>query len=384
MIHLALWAACAAQAYDHGDATSDEQLVLEMINRARANPAAEGTRLSLSMTEGITDPDTLTNAVAQPPLAMNPLLLQIARAHSRDMWQRNFFDHPNPDGLDPFDRMTNAGYAWTSAAENIIVSSGFQASPGGFHNSLVIDTGITDRGHRTNLMDWANTTPAPAPRREVGIGYFSSATANGGGWRTFMTEDFGRRSGGGPFLVGVVHRDADADSFYDIGEGLPGVTITITGGGTAVSAPGGGFAIPCPTSGTIAVTATGGPLNAILSANVTFGAQNLYLAFKPTAGQILDTDGDGLPNAYETAYGLDINVNDTAGDADGDGFSNLVEYQRGSNPALAGSFPGSGTGSSDAPPPTTAAPSGGGGGGGGGCGLLGAEALLLLLLLRRR
>jgi len=42
-----------------------------------------------------------------------------------------------------------------------------------------------------------------------------------------------------------------------------------------------------------------------------------------------DTDGDGMPNAYETANGLNPDANDAALDLDGDGLSNLAEYQRG-------------------------------------------------------
>jgi hypothetical protein len=42
-----------------------------------------------------------------------------------------------------------------------------------------------------------------------------------------------------------------------------------------------------------------------------------------------DTDGDGIPNAYEIANGLNPNVNDANLDLDKDGLSNLKEYQRG-------------------------------------------------------
>ena len=51
-----------------------------------------------------------------------------------------------------------------------------------------------------------------------------------------------------------------------------------------------------------------------------------------------DTDADGLPDAWEIAnFG---NLTQTAvGDADGDGFSNLAEYQGGSNPNSAASQP---------------------------------------------
>ena len=42
--------------YDSGNPTADEQLVLEYINRARANPIAEGQRLGIDIHEGLQDP----------------------------------------------------------------------------------------------------------------------------------------------------------------------------------------------------------------------------------------------------------------------------------------------------------------------------------------
>jgi hypothetical protein len=53
-----------------------------------------------------------------------------------------------------------------------------------------------------------------------------------------------------------------------------------------------------------------------------------------------DSDGDGLPDGWETTYGLNpLNPSDAAGDLDGDGFSNLEEFEAGSNPVDAASFP---------------------------------------------
>ena len=54
------------------------------------------------------------------------------------------------------------------------------------------------------------------------------------------------------------------------------------------------------------------------------------LGTNPTA---IDTDGDGLPDKWEYQYGLDPHGNDASGDPDGDGVSNLVEFKQGRNPA---------------------------------------------------
>src|SRR2546430_434316 len=42
--------------WDCGDPTPQEQMVLEIINRARANPDAEGVRLGIDIHEGLPQP----------------------------------------------------------------------------------------------------------------------------------------------------------------------------------------------------------------------------------------------------------------------------------------------------------------------------------------
>lgn len=53
-----------------------------------------------------------------------------------------------------------------------------------------------------------------------------------------------------------------------------------------------------------------------------------------------DSDGDGLPDGWEKTYGLNhLNPSDFEGDLDGDGFSNLEEYDAETNPLDLASFP---------------------------------------------
>ena len=97
--------------------SGEEQLVLELINRAREAPAVEAARLGVGLNDGL-PAGTITSA-PKPPLAPNQLLINTAVAHSQDMIDRNFFDHTNPDGLTAGDRITAAGYPWIAYAENI-------------------------------------------------------------------------------------------------------------------------------------------------------------------------------------------------------------------------------------------------------------------------
>lgn len=362
----------------YGDPTSAEQLTLEIINRARRDPTAEAARLSISggITEGLSAADAADLGV-RPPLAMNAQLLAAARAHSQDMYVRAFFAHTNPDGDDPGDRITAAGYSWTRYGENIAMSSSSTAMA--LEDLLMIDAGVAGRGHRTNLLD---VDPGDDTfTREVGIGYYSGPSAKAipgrsGMYRDFITQDFARRSTG-PFLVGVVINDGDDDGFYDIGEGMSGVTITLSSGSfNAVTASAGGYALPISGLGAagteIVVTASGGGLGAPATKSFYLTGENVKLDFKAADG--VDGDADGLPNYWEALHPASAAP---ASDADGDTFSALTEYRFGSDPGSAASTPANPAG---APAP----PGGGddGDGGGGGCGLTGFELVLLALLLR--
>src|SRR5882757_6648628 len=103
-------------------ATALEQLILELVNRARLDPAAEAARYGIALNEGVAAADTISTASKQP-LAMNETLLGTARAHSQDMIDRDYFAHDTPEGVTPFQRITNAGYNHTTAGENIAFSS---------------------------------------------------------------------------------------------------------------------------------------------------------------------------------------------------------------------------------------------------------------------
>ncbi len=259
----------AAVLYDSGDPTPAEQLVLEYINRARSNPIAEGSRLGIDIHEGLSDPSLVG---ARPPLAMNKILLGIANAHSQNMYNQNYFSHNDPNGATPYDRMTNAGYNYWRAGEDMAAGTYLSATQ--LEDLMMVDAGTPGRAHRVNLLDLINSYPCgypPCVYSEIGIGYYEGAGPNAIGLGSLITEDFGAPAGTGVFLLGVVYNDVNHNNFYDIGEGIAGVTITTSSGGYyAVSSSSGGYALPIGTSGTITVTASGagfGPVSQTVALN---------------------------------------------------------------------------------------------------------------------
>ena len=63
-----------------------------------------------------------------------------------------------------------------------------------------------------------------------------------------------------------------------------------------------------------------------------WGLSGLFMT--DTAGRAPDADKDGLPDWWETLYGLNPNVVDSHVDSDGDGRTNLEEYNAGTNPII--------------------------------------------------
>ncbi len=66
--------------------------------------------------------------------------------------------------------------------------------------------------------------------------------------------------------------------------------------------------------------------------SLTNNADAVTLVVGPGETTGRDSDGDGMPDEYESTVGLNPSANDAAQDADGDGVSNLAEYQAGTHP----------------------------------------------------
>jgi Ca2+-binding RTX toxin-like protein len=202
------------------EATALEQYLLELLNRARRDPAAEAARLGIALEDGL-EPGTLS-AEARAPVGFNPLLIDAARAHGAWMMEADTFTHTGEGGSDPGARMEAAGYVFSGAwrwGENIAMRTGTADAQTAelLHAQLFLSA-----GHRQNLLH--------EEYREAGLGLVEGAFDYGapyGVWQSVsLTQDLAR-SGEGSLLLGVAYEDRDGDGFYDPGEGLGGLTVTV-------------------------------------------------------------------------------------------------------------------------------------------------------------
>ncbi|MFC1639543.1 CAP domain-containing protein [Gemmatimonadota bacterium] len=88
-------------------------------------------------------------SIGCPRLVWNDDVAEVAQAHSEDMVDRDFFDHTNPDGDSPFDRLQNEGVPYSSGAENIAW---------GYHTAAaVLDGWLNSAGHKANIENCSLT-----------------------------------------------------------------------------------------------------------------------------------------------------------------------------------------------------------------------------------
>lgn len=271
----------APQRFDHGNPTAYEQLMLELVNRTRADPAAEAARLEMGLNDGL--PAGTISTAAKEPLAFHPQLIAAGRTHSQWMLNEDIFDHTGAGGSDAGERMIDAGYVFSSP-----YSWGENISWGGWTGALDplpmtydLHNGLfRSAGHRKNICGTGF--------RQLGIGILEGTFQ---GYNALMATQNFAASGAypHPWLLGVVFRDKDKDGAYDVGEGVSGVTVALADGSwEAVTSGSGGYAMPCAGSGTLDVTFTGTALDSSVTRTIRRAGVNvkLDLVIPPSANKI--------------------------------------------------------------------------------------------------
>lgn len=253
--------ASAADVYQapSPEPTPEETLILEFINRCRADPKADAERIAPAGSEPrLPSATTIDFAMFRsemaaikpaPPLVFDLRLLDAARKHSHYMILHGLghdekAGEPGFSGADPTARAKAAGWGG-GAGENCFREA---PDPWGSHVAFTVDWGPggpggmqPKRGHRSNITNPSYTC--------IGVG----ALPNEG--RLSVTHDLG--SDGKRYAGGVVFVDRDRDGWYGIGEGRTGVAIQ-AGGQRASSWTSGAYAIEIPSGATTLTMKVGG------------------------------------------------------------------------------------------------------------------------------
>jgi hypothetical protein len=239
--------------------TTEETLILEFINRCRADPTADADRIApAGSAPRLPSATTIDFAMFRsemaaikpaPPLIFDLRLLDAARKHSHYMILHGLGHDEKPgepgfSGADPSARAKAAGWG-SGAGEDCFREA---PDPWGSHVAFIVDWGPGGtggmqprRGHRTNITNPSYTC--------IGVGALPHDN------RLSVTHDLG--SDGRRYAGGVVFVDRDRDGWYGLGEGRGGVTIQV-GGQRVSSWASGAYAIEIPTGAAVLTMKAGG------------------------------------------------------------------------------------------------------------------------------
>ncbi|MEU6289117.1 CAP domain-containing protein [Streptomyces sp. NPDC046988] len=101
------------------------------------------------------------------PVTVNAALTKAAQAHSEDMAATGTMSHSGSNGSSPEDRITNAGYNWSSYGEN--VAYGYETP------EKVMAGWMSSPGHKENILN--------CDFKEIGVGLAQPGS--------YWTQDFG-------------------------------------------------------------------------------------------------------------------------------------------------------------------------------------------------
>ena len=297
-----------AQAlYSIGNPSNEQQYMLELVNRARANGGAEAARLGLSgLQEG---PPTVNNESwtienSVQPLSWNSRLTTAAQGQSDRLNNADqFFLGGSPHtfgGTTPSQRIAATGYSSApyngpttpsgffpgneNVAEEVSQGSGpyigtrLTAAVMRAQNGFFTDQSVPGRGHRETMM--------LGFFREIGIGVTAGTDnqanpgqPNGPFDSLYIVQDYGTQSNQLPFITGVVYHDANSNGFYDPGEGVGGVRVDVQNATYyAVTSSSGGYSVPVSGNGTYNVTFSGGGVTTAHRTATVAGGRNVLIA----------------------------------------------------------------------------------------------------------
>jgi Ca2+-binding RTX toxin-like protein len=318
------------------NANAQEQLLIELINRARMDPLGEAARFGMGLNDGI-GAGTISGTPKQV-LAGNDLINNAAGNHSAYMHLNDDFRHTETGGnagftgITDFDRIEGQGFnidrgpswGWGENIARVSSTAPLDATAAIIQQHENLFRSVT--GHRQNILndDW----------RQLGVGQeLGQWVENTSGGPVLMntslvTENF--TFGGTTFFItGVVYEDDVVnDDFYTVGEGTAGTSVTSSGGVNDTTGAGGGYELEV-SNGTHTVTIGGATVRVniaslnhkidLVDSNVIFTNGDLTVVSGVSEARvigILDTDLTGSAGTEALVGNRASNRLDSGGGSD--------------------------------------------------------------------
>lgn len=148
-----------------------------MLNRQHHSVLGYATGVSPQVMLAETNGERVT--AHEPALQLSAQLTAAAQAKANDMAKRNYWSHVTPDGQQPWGFITQAGYRYEAAGENL--AYGFGAS------DQVMTAWMNSPEHRANILD--------ADYQDVGFATANAPDYQGTGPETIVVAMYGEPVG---------------------------------------------------------------------------------------------------------------------------------------------------------------------------------------------
>jgi hypothetical protein len=151
-----------------------------LVNSVWSGGGVLGSTRDFSVSSLLSDTNAERSKQGESPLRLNSRLSNAAQAKARDMVKRDYWAHEAPDGKTPWAFITENGYTYQSAGENLAY---------GFANAADSVAGwMNSPEHRANILN--------ASYRDVGFGVADSPDFMGRGPQTIVVAEYGRPAAG--------------------------------------------------------------------------------------------------------------------------------------------------------------------------------------------
>lgn len=151
----------------------------ELLHPANANLADLEQQMYTLVNSQRGDPANAAETGGQAQtLRWNEQLAAVARAHSENMLRERFFNHVDPEGRSPADRVTAAGIPWCASGENIALAGSMTSAEDAFMNEPRFE-----HNHRANILSPKYT--------DVGVGIVQGLDG-----QLYITQEFVGTSAG--------------------------------------------------------------------------------------------------------------------------------------------------------------------------------------------